>query len=66
MPGLRDPKLKLEISKAFKLSGYQLRVEASRHLEDLLAPVKLARHGDQLRVHLEDHGRRVQGHDILR
>ena len=39
MPGLRDPKLKLEISKAFKLSGYQLRVEASRHLEDLLAPV---------------------------
>ena len=41
MPGVRDPKLKLEISKAFKLHGYQLRVEASRHLEDLLAPVTL-------------------------
>ena len=41
MPGVRDPKLKLEISKAFKLHGYQLRLEASRHLEDLLAPVTL-------------------------
>ena len=40
MPAVRDPKLKLEISKAFKLSGYQLRVEASRRLEELLAPVQ--------------------------
>merc|ERR1711976_176751 len=41
MPGLRDPELKKEISKAFKLHGYQLRIEASRHLEELLAPVTL-------------------------
>ena len=32
-------KLKQEISKAFKLHGYQLRVEASRHLEELLTPI---------------------------
>ena len=32
-------KLKQEITKAFKLHGYQLRVEASRHLEELLTPL---------------------------
>lgn len=43
MPGIGEissrQRVKLEISKAFKLSGYQLRVEASRHLEELLTPV---------------------------
>ena len=41
MPGsLGDSRVKLEISKAFKLHGYQLRKEASRHLEQLLLPIQ--------------------------
>merc|ERR1719369_807666 len=41
MPGsLHDFRVKQEISKAFKLHGYQLRVEASRHLEQLLLPIQ--------------------------
>lgn len=38
MPGTVG--IKAEISKAFKLHGYQLRVEASRHLEQLLTPIQ--------------------------
>ena len=38
MPGTLG--LKQEISKAFKLHGYQLRVDASRHLEQLLNPIQ--------------------------
>ena len=40
MPGPLDKNLKQEISKAFKLHGYQLKIEASRHLEALLNPIK--------------------------
>ena len=32
-------RLRQEISKAFKLHGYTLKVEASRHLEELLTPL---------------------------
>lgn len=38
MPGASI--VKQEISKAFKLHGYQLRVEASRYLETLLTPIQ--------------------------
>ena len=39
MPVPPKSKLKQEISKAFKLHGYTLKVEASRHLEELLTPL---------------------------
>ena len=32
-------RLRQEISKAFKLHGYTLKVEASKHLEELLTPL---------------------------
>ena len=38
MPG--SVVVKAEISKAFKLHGYQLQVEASRHLVQLLTPIQ--------------------------
>ena len=38
MPGSLG--IRQEISKAFKLHGYSLKVEASRHLEQLLTPIQ--------------------------
>ena len=35
--GLNRSKLKNEIQTSFKLNGYQLRVDACKHLEDLLS-----------------------------
>ena len=42
MPGFGDSRsrIKQEISQAFKLNGFQLRVDASRHLEELLSEVE--------------------------
>ena len=38
MPGSLG--IRQEISKAFKLNGYSLKVEASRYLEQLLTPIQ--------------------------
>ena len=42
MPGLEGSsvnrsRLKIEIQKAFKMYGFQLRIDACKHLEDLLS-----------------------------
>ena len=44
MPGVgvasaNRPKLKHEIQTAFKMYGFQLRIDACKHLEDLLSAV---------------------------